>query len=201
MVTFTIENKELSKVLKQTRAIYKAGKTRRNALSCEVTVLKDSVEIVSPGIGFRLDALTNGICKFSLPLRFFDNLIDTFKDRALIFKVSEEQLEVENFSCKVKTIFFQDDSVLRSIQLPINFTDADLIVIGSKRIYTEEELEFNEMHGVISNAQASLKDNIETAWALLKVYHVTKDELAELVCRKMGITPEEIGWGHAKSLF
>jgi hypothetical protein len=198
MVTFTIENKELSKVLKQTRAIYKAGKIRRNACQCEVTVLQDCIEIVSPGIGFRIDALTSGICKFSIPLRFFDNLIGTFKDRALLFKVSEKQLEIENYSCKVKTTFFKDDNVLRSIQLPINFSDADLIELGTNRIYTDEELEFNDLQGVIRNAQASLKDNIETAWALLKPYHITKDELAELVCRKLGITPEEIGWRRAK---
>jgi hypothetical protein len=77
---------------------------------------------------------------------------------------------------KAKTTFFEDDSILRSINLPINYLELYLLQIEHKSL-TAEEIDFNELEFEIRNAKKHLKPNILTAKNILGLYKATSKEI------------------------
>ncbi|PCH67000.1 MAG: hypothetical protein COC01_06780 [Bacteroidetes bacterium] len=81
-------------------------------------------------------------------------------------------------------MFFEDDSILRSIQIPINYKDIDLLRLRHEG-YTEEELEFNKITELIDTAEQSLKRKMAAAVSNLKEYGVKYEEIEGLVKSKL----------------
>ena len=53
-------------------------------------------------------------------------------------------MEIKGLFLKVETTFFETDKILRSIKMPINYTDWHLLRLENEG-YTPEELEFNKL--------------------------------------------------------
>lgn len=93
---------------------------------------------------------------------------------------SEGSAKINRVTINAKTTFFENDRILRTIQLPINFTDADLLGLSLEG-YTMEELDFNDLLKLINEAEVKLKEKIKQAQLLLKPYGVTYDALEKIV--------------------
>jgi hypothetical protein len=87
---------------------------------------------------------------------------------------------------RCQTTFFEDDSILRSIKLPINYTDWHLLQLEHKG-FTIEELRFNDMEYLVHCANRTLKRNIKKTVDLLQVYGVTAKEITALIDSKIKI--------------
>lgn len=203
MVTFLIEKDELNQVVKRLKIIQKVYKGRKKALMCEVTVKDGCIEISVPGLFQVLSAQSSGACKFTLPFTFFTKVVATYEMKFINFIVTAGKVEMENFICKANTTFFEDDSVLRSLQLPINFQDGDLLPLSAAG-YTVEELQFNHMVPQIERAKKRLVKDLQAASQMLAGYNISYLELKAFVCKKLNIDPrillEYEKSGNAKAL-
>lgn len=188
MVSFLIDTNELNQVLKRLKIIQKVNKGKKKAIMCEVTVKDGRIELNAPGLFQILEAKTNGTCKFSLRISFFTRVIASYKKKYLNFNVTEGILEIENYICNVNTTFFENDSILRSIQLPINFNDGDILSLTGPE-FTKEELQFNQLGPDIIRAKKKLVMDLLAASQILADYKISYSELKTLVCNKLNIDP------------
>ncbi|MBW6489619.1 MAG: hypothetical protein K0B15_00360 [Lentimicrobium sp.] len=188
MVTFLIETEGLSQILNRLKIVQKLNKGKKKVLMCEVTVKKGCIELSTPGLFQVLEARTSGTCKFVIPVSFFTKVVASYKNDYLNFAVSKGMLEMENYICNANTTFFEDDSVLRSIQLPINFKSSDLLPLTGIE-YTKEELEFNNLAPHVEKAKRKLVMDLLAASQMLSDYDISYKELKAYTCDRLKINP------------
>ena len=92
------------------------------------------------------------------------------------------QIGITKFNAK--TTFFENDKILRTIKLPMNYSDADLIRLA-KENYTREELIFNNLLSLIEKAELKMEKDISDAYVLLKSYGVKHEDLVRLTKSKL----------------
>lgn len=85
----------------------------------------------------------------------------------------------------VETFFFQDYSILRSIDIPMNYTIPDILRLSQK--YTEEEIEFNKLTDAIQSAFKSLANDTKLVTSKLKKYGFSKMEIEKFIHDKIFI--------------
>lgn len=85
---------------------------------------------------------------------------------------------------KAKTTFFENDSILRSINLPINYSELHLLQLEHKG-FTTEEIDFNKLEFELYYAKKHLKSNIKKTIDILDLYGVTTNEIEELIQGKI----------------
>ena len=180
MVTFKADKNQFLKTLKRVKVAVRGKGTKANSVSCEITVIDGRTSFSVPGALFLLDCITNGTCKATVPFLKFQDLIKSTNKSEIEVKISEGELEVGIVTIKANTIFFRDDSVLRTIDLPINYTDADLLRIA-KENYTIEELKFNRLYDKIEQAQERFNKKLDKAYNMLKDYELPFPEFENLV--------------------
>jgi len=99
-------------------------------------------------------------------------------------KIIDDEMLIGVSKFKVQTTFFEDDKILRSIKLPINYTDYHLLQLEN-RGFTIDELRFNKLEFEVYHAQKRLKTNINKTKDLLGVYGITKQEIEDIIDRKI----------------
>jgi len=187
MVTFKIDTKEFKSTLKKMQVAF-PGRSRavRKAAFCEITLKSNKLELIVPGILYTIPAITSGTAKIVVPFFHLITLVNSYNNDFLEFSIVPGELNIDNFSLGVKTTFFEDDSILRSIHLPMNYSDVDILRLLAKG-YTQEELDFNRISPAIDKARKSLISNIKAAMKILQPYGVTQEDLKELVTRRLGV--------------
>lgn len=154
------------------------------AKSAEITVTDGKFTIAAPGAIFYLKCITHGTCKASVKFLHFLQIIKDLKSEETDITITEGNIKINGVTIPVKTTFFEDDNILRTIDLPLNYTEADLIRISHSG-YTYEELEFNNLTSKIEVAKENLDDNTFKAYSLLKQYGVDYTELKTMVHEKL----------------
>lgn len=74
---------------------------------------------------------------------------------------------------------------MRSISLPANYSDIDLVSISASNRYTYEELQFNKLWVLVTQADNRLRNRINAAKRELEPYGITKAEIETLVNEKI----------------
>lgn len=187
MVTFKVDTKELKSALKKMKPAFSGLTTKMRKKSvCEVTVKSQQIELVVTGIQYIIPAESSGSAK--IVFQFFPvlMLLDSYPESILEFKISDGKVEVGSFSIPAKTTFIENDSILRSIILPINYKDKDLLQLLIKG-YTKEELEFNHISPAIEKARNNLISDSNKAFESLKQYGVTREDLKKLITLRIGV--------------
>jgi hypothetical protein len=90
---------------------------------------------------------------------------------------------IGNFKVSAGTCFFKDDAILRSINLPINYSITDLLHLTDH--YTQEEIEFNKLNLLLKTFYADMEKDIHLAFRFLSKYGVTKDEIKNIVQKRL----------------
>lgn len=102
--------------------------------------------------------------------------------------ISEGFLTIGKLTVEADTCFFQDDSILRSIKLPINYTLADLLRINDR--YTPEEIAFNKLDVLINNNIQTISRDINIIAVLLKGYGIARKEIQNFVYERINDKPQ-----------
>ena len=177
--------------LDRIKLVHKVQSRRKKVIICEVTVKSDCLEIQAPGVFVKVAAESSKPCKFTVPYLIFSKIVNSYKTEMLNFTVNAGRVQLENLSFSVDTTFFNDDNILRSVQLPINYNVADLITL-KQDTYTDEELKFNKINGQIDQAILKLANDLRIASKRLKPYQITYADLKSLVCKRLGLDPDEL---------
>jgi len=181
--TFRVLKNELLVVLKQ---LQKLEKTVRKKLSTiEVTIIDDHIQMAIPGVQLQINAATKGSAKFTVRLWYLADIIKAEKDASLDFKLLDNQLKLRVFTFPVLTTFFETDRILRTINLPVNYTDMDLVKLCLSGKFTDEEISFNKLDKIAAEAMQKTKADISKIFFLMKKYGFNKKEIKELISNKL----------------
>jgi hypothetical protein len=183
MVSFKVKKKEITEILKMMSSALTKGK-QKASVAVEITVKDGRIELVVPGAKFFNNCSTSGSCKVSILFDYLQNIVNTSKEEEIEFLIEENLIKTGSLEIGAKTTFFEDDRVLRSIALPINYKITNILRLPQMG-YTPEEIAFNNLTGKLNEAKEELEKKIEKAAGLLKIYGVTVDELRELTHKKL----------------
>lgn len=188
MVSFSAPKTELLELFKKLKAGHKRRSKKAFTLICEVTITTNKATFTVAGATICLPCITSGVAKFTLPLFYFEDLIKTHKDKIVSIQIHPKELKIGTSFISANITYVEDDSILRSIDLPLNFTDIDLINLISER-YTEDEITFNNLRQPIADALVRFDQNIQIAYKAIKSYKIPYDKFRSAMYEL--ITPEE----------
>ena len=182
--SFSIQKSKLLNELKSMAKTLGRASKYTTATVLELTITDNKVTLVIPGAKFELDCKTKATAKATIGFFYFKDIVQNSKEGQLEVVILDKVIKVGITSFHAQTTFFEDDSILRSIKLPINYTDLHLLQLDNKG-YTIEELRFNNLEFEIHYAKKNLRTNILKAKTLLGVYGVSKKEIEDLINQKI----------------
>ena len=151
----------------------------------EVTIIDNYLQLAIPGVQKNILAATKGSAKFTLRLWYFTDIIKSEKDITLHFELTENRLNVRTLSFTVLTTFFETDRILRSINLPLNYTDLDIAKLLLSGKYTDEEISFNNFNNEAVEAMRKIKSDINKIILMLKTYGFNRKEVEQIILNKL----------------
>ena len=181
--SFRALKNELLNVLKQMQRVEKSAKKKLSTL--EVTLIDNYLQMAIPGIQLSINAATKGSAKFTVRLWYFTDIIKAEQDNTLHFELTENRLSLRILSFPVMTTFFETDSILRSINLPLNYTDIDLAKLLLSGKYTDEEIVFNNLDKEAVKTMRKVKADIIKIILMMKTYGFKRKEVEQLILIKL----------------
>jgi hypothetical protein len=154
MICKTSDLKEVMKFLKRAVPKTAIGKL----YSCEITIKTNEVIFVVVGATRVLYCKSAGPVKLSIPFMYLNDIVKYIKTFSTQISINEGLMTIGNLKVTASTCFFQDDTILRSINLPINFSANDILQLPQQ--YTTEELEFNNMNKLIRKTHGEIAKDI-----------------------------------------
>ena len=180
MVTIKTSKPDLLKTLKMVKTAIR-GK-RALLTNCEITVTNGNAAFAVPGAIFNLDCETKGTAKVSfLFMQLFD-ILNALKEKEAELEITDGWVKIGGVTFKARTTFFNDDRILRTIHLPIDYTEIDLLKL-SEGNYTVEELVFNRLHLQVNEAKRNFAETIRNAHRQVKKYGVPFEDFEALVMK------------------
>ncbi len=186
MISFTCYTKEFKDTLKLLRAPNRRKSIDSYRSSCEITLTDGYVQLSIPGAVMGFKCKTKGTAKGSLPFRNLWSIIECHNQELLHVEFYDEAIRFGIVQVKAETIFFKDDSVLRTIRLSNNYTDLELLLLKNQG-YTKEELEFNNLLQDIEEAEKKVYANIRKAAKALKEYGIAPSDIKTLLIARLGV--------------
>ena len=180
---FRVEKKQFLDALNQLKKIEKSGKKKESTL--EVTILNGYIQLVIPGIQLYIHASTSGSAKFTIRLWYITDVVNAEKDNELNFTLNENQLKLRGFSFGVLATFFENDRILRSIDLPVNYKYLDVVRLYLSERYTTDEIIFNNLDKEVVAAINKLKTDIDKVSSTLRQYGFSREEVETLILNKL----------------
>jgi hypothetical protein len=186
MISFKCRTKLLKDTLMALKKVHKRRQFAQIYENCEITLTDGYVKLAIPGAicGFKCE--TKGTAKASLAYSKLYSIVDHHGWEDLRVEFYDESLRFGVVQIKAKTVFFTDDKVLRTIVLPNNYTDLDLLLLKNEG-YTKEELEFNNLSHLIDMAERKVYYNLRRASLYLRDYGLMPKDIKKLVTEKLGI--------------
>ncbi|MCZ8198197.1 MAG: hypothetical protein O9267_11380 [Flavobacterium sp.] len=182
--TFTIKKSKLKSELSKMQNAYKGISKKAPAAALELTITDELLTLVVPGIKLEVPCKTSSTAKVSIGFYYFYEIIKSWKDLQIEFTIIDDEMQIGVSKFKVQTTFFEDDKILRSIKLPINYTDYHLLQLEDKG-FTLEELRFNDLEFEVHQAKKRLRSNVNKTKDILGVYGVTSKEIEEILEKKI----------------
>lgn len=180
--TFSCKTSELLKVLKFLHlAIPKKVKNYQRIM--EVTIKTNEVIFVIAGASQSLNCTAKGPAKFTMSFPYFYDMASTTLKPISYISVGDYFMIFNGSTVHVETFFFQDYSILRSIDIPMNYSISDILRLSLK--YTEEEIEFNKLSEAIQIAFKSLANDTKLVVSKLKKYGFSQMEIEKFIHDKI----------------
>ncbi len=179
------KSKLLTELKKMTKALGSISKWNKNT-ELEITITDGMITLVIPGVRLELIGETVSTAKASLNLYYFKDIVQSWKDLQFQCDINDNEINIGVTTVKAQTTFFETDSILRSIKLPINYSDWHLLQLENKG-FTKEEITFNKLEYEIYCAKRNLRSRIRKTKEVLSIYGVTTKEIEELVARKINL--------------
>lgn len=152
--TMTCKTSDLLEVLKfLKRAVPKTviGKL----YCCEITIKTNEVSFVAIGVTRLLYCNAAGPVKAAILLLQLFDIVKNIKTYETEIEIGKGEVRIGKVTVRARTFFFQNDTILRSINLPINYSDNDVISLPEQ--YTPEELTFNNLDELIQKTYKKIE--------------------------------------------
>lgn len=180
---FTCKTKDLKVALKFIKACMKKTRMRDEWPYLELTIKTDKVEFVVAGARKSLKCEAMGPARLNISFAYFVHLVNDRPKIKTSVSVGEGFITINETTTYVDTWFFQDDSILRSINLPVNYGMADLLRMSLK--YTDKEIAFNKLSAEYVGAIATLAIDAKAITARLKKYGISKNDIEKFIHDKI----------------
>ena len=112
-------------------------------------------------------------------------MVNAENDLYLHFTLVENSLRLRGFSFDVPTTFFENDRILRSINLPVNYKYLDIVELYLSEKFTEEEIAFNKLDKMVAESVEKLKKDIDKVSSIMREYRFTRNEVETLLLNKI----------------
>jgi hypothetical protein len=182
--SFTIRKSKLKPLILKMIKANKEIPERFRSRVLEITIIDNLIILIVPGIKSELACETQNTAKISLDVLYFYDIIKTSKELLLEFNFADSEMQLGKTKIKVQTTFFETDTILRSIKLPINYSDWHLLQLKNQG-FTQEELIFNRLEVAVLDAEYILKQNLKKAKTTLAIYGVTLADIEALVNKRL----------------
>jgi hypothetical protein len=177
------KNKLLQELNNIAKVVGRKNKQSKNVIA-ELTITDNLLTIVLPGITKSIECLTYSSVKATIGFYYFKDIIETSNNHEIECNIFDNELRIGGTAIHLKTTFFENDSILRSIQLPVNYTPLHLLQLEHKG-FTIEELRFNNLEFDVYEAKRALNKNVQQAFDILRLYGITEIEIQELIDTKI----------------
>jgi hypothetical protein len=182
--SFSIRKSKLEAELKKkSRILGKLSDWNKNTV-IELTITDGLLTLVIPGSRIELPCLTKSTAKATISFFYFKKIIQTWNDLKIECIIMDSTIKIGVTSFKAQSTFFESDRILRSINLPMNYSGYHLLQLDN-RGFTAEEIDFNGLEFELYQAKKSLKASIRKTTELLQIYGVTAVEIEELLNNKI----------------
>jgi hypothetical protein len=186
MVSFNCKTKDINDCMIRLHAVHRNKHYRTLTFLVEITLTDGHVTLAIPGAVFGFDCKTKGTAKATMPFNKLHSILEHHNIDQLLVEFYDEALRFGITKVAAKTTFFTNDKILRTIHLPNNYTEMDLILLKNNN-YTKEELEFNSLTGPIQAAERKIYYHIRRAALYLKPYGIRPKEIKLLLMDKLNI--------------
>ncbi len=183
MVRFVVLKVDLLRTLTQLYKLKRSAKKKQSTL--EITLTKDTLTFNIPGAQLNLEAHTSGSAKLTLRLAYFLDIIQTLRDVVVVAEIKENQLTISNKTFTVLTTFFENDEILRSIDMPLNYNDIDLANLSISDKYTKSELDFNNLLSEAERAKIEITKDTKKVYSILSKYGFSYNEVVAFIKTKL----------------
>lgn len=156
--------------------------------NCEITIKTNEVNFVVIGATKTIYCNATGPVKVSLAFWYLNDIVRLVATRYITLDISEGFLTIGKLTVSTSTCFIQDDSILRSVNLPMNYTIADLLKINDH--YTPEEIAFNKLDLLIKNNMETISQDVKKIAVILKKYGIAVKDIEEFVFEKINYTTD-----------
>lgn len=181
-VIISAPTKQLLEVLQFLKRALPRGKKAFGAM-CELTVKTNQIDFVVIGASKTLYCRANGPVKVSVVFDTFHDLVKNTRTYHTLILIADEFLRIGVTTINARTCFFTDDSILRSINLPINYNARDVLRMAGQ--YTREEIEFNDLTETYSQTMNGLLRDMTVVYERLRKYGFTRKEVENLMLNKI----------------
>lgn len=186
MLIVKAKTSELQSTLRLIKSALKFRGKPSPKIFCELTITDNKITIAVPGASFYVNCEGKGAAKASLSFSYFYDIISKCKKDTIEMTIESGQMGINSLTIPVNTTFIENDKILRTIQLPLNYTDKEILNLSKGR-YTPEELEFNGMTEKIKVAERIVESNIDKIYEILKDYNVTRKDIKDFIYNKLDL--------------
>ncbi len=183
MIRFVVLKADLLRILTQLNKLVKSAKKQQTTL--EITITKDNITFNIPGAQLNLMAHTKGSAKLSMRLAYLLDIVQTLRDEVVIADIKENQLIISNKIFTVLTTFFENDEILRSIDLPLNYNDVDLAKLLVSDKYTKNELDFNNLLSDAERVTIEISEDTKKVYSILSKYGFSYNDVVAFIKTKL----------------
>lgn len=183
MIRFVVLKADLLRILTQLNKLVKSAKKQQTTL--EITLTKDNITFNIPGAQLNLMAHTKGSAKLSMRLAYILDIAQTLRDEVVIADIKENQLIISNKTFTVLTTFFENDEILRSIDLPLNYKDIDLAKLSVSDKYTKNELDFNNLLSDAERVNVEITEDTKKVYSILSKYGFSYNDVVAFIKTKL----------------
>ena len=181
---FIIEKKSLEQQLYRLKPDGRRKRKVINQALLEISLTTDLMTLTVPGIHLDLEIQGTGAGKISTGLMHFIHVVEDLQKDTFILQLFDGEIRIDDKIVQANVWLYQNDSILRKINLPINYDELELLrlpLLG----YTDEELYFNKLSVKVDIAEKHLERNITEVAAILKQYGFTRKELSSYIKEKI----------------
>ena len=182
--SFTISKIKLYNELKKTAKVLGAKSKWNQYTVLELTITDGLLTLVIPGSRFELKCETKGTAKATIGFFYFKDIINNWTQLNVECVITENTIRIGVTSFKAQSTFFESDRILRSIDLPINYSDFHLLRLEYHG-FTKEEIDFNGLEFGLLQAKKNFKSTIRKTYDLLKIYGISAIEIEEILNAKI----------------
>lgn len=182
--SFTISKMKLFNELKKSAKILGAKSKWNQYTVIELTITDGLLTLVIPGSRFELKCETKSTAKATIGFFYFRDIIKNWTQLNVECAITENTIKIGVTSFKAQSTFFESDRILRSIDLPINYSDFHLLRLEHHG-FTKEEIDFNGLEFELHQAKKNFKSTIRKTSDLLRIYGISAIEIEELLNAKI----------------